>query len=211
MEQLRNNPQIAHIFISGALSLVLLVTSYYLARRYRFYTDTAASQLRSAAQGYSMISGNATSAGLPLLTAPLSKTPCVWYRYSIKRKKLFSHNNETIEIGCSEAVFVIQDNEHLCMIVGSNTHATTGRRYTWSEQSKTPIDSGKHKNKSWLTKLDKKFKTTSLFSTPTYYYEEERIVPDRVLHVAGYFLTPSDDDSQKSKFGDNWPTIKAYL
>src|SRR5690606_9806630 len=75
-----------------ALPLVLLAAAsaaalFFMVRNLRTartIEDTPTSKIRSAAQGYVELSGTASSTG-ETIAAPLSGTPCLWYRYTIER------------------------------------------------------------------------------------------------------------------------------
>jgi hypothetical protein len=94
----------------AGLVLVLLASLWLWRanfRRARAVADTPTSRIASAHQGYVELHGAARPEGAEL-RAPLTKRPCVWYRYTIERKG--SKNRWTTEErGASEAPFLLED------------------------------------------------------------------------------------------------------
>ena len=72
-----------------ALALVFLASLWLWRanfRRARAVADTPTSRIASAHQGYVELHGVARSDQPEPMRAPLTKRPCVWYRYTIERK-----------------------------------------------------------------------------------------------------------------------------
>ena len=92
-------------------------------RRARLIEDTPTSRIRSAAQGYVAIAGNARLLPGSENRAPLTQRPCVWWRYRIsKRTESGSGKNrrsqwQTVASGTSVVPFVLDDG-HLAVPTG---------------------------------------------------------------------------------------------
>jgi len=115
-EQALQLPGIKFWGILIAASGVSVASFYYAFRcfvRMRIIEDTPTAKIRSAHQGYLELSGTAQSmAGEPLL-APLSGTPCCWYRFKIEKRG--DKNWRTVESDTCDSLFQLQDSTGLCL------------------------------------------------------------------------------------------------
>jgi hypothetical protein len=94
-------------------AVVAMLTVIFLHRgldafwRLRTVADTPTARIRSAPQGYVQLCGRAAAqGGMP--TAPLTRLPCVWYRFKVQERRRSSKNDRwvTIDRGKSELPFV---------------------------------------------------------------------------------------------------------
>ncbi|MGD8558591.1 MAG: hypothetical protein PVH04_02930, partial [Gammaproteobacteria bacterium] len=102
----------------AVLIIALTTAGFYFAfvffRRARIIEDTPTSKIRSAAQGYVELVGHGNTIDGPEIVAPLSKTPCTWYRYKVE--KLDDKHDRTIDSGCSEDLFMLVGETGTCVI-----------------------------------------------------------------------------------------------
>jgi E3 ubiquitin ligase len=88
-------------------------------RRNRVIGDTPTSRVRSAAQGYVELSGRGQLAPDSENKAPLSDTPCVWWRYKVERKgSLFARSRSWHAVmgETSTALFLLDDGTGQCEV-----------------------------------------------------------------------------------------------
>jgi hypothetical protein len=126
-------------WVVGLVLLILASLWLWRAnfRRVRAVADTPTSRIASAHQGYVELHGTARSEGAEI-RAPLTKRPCVWYRYRIERKG--SKNKwVTEETGASDAPFLLDDGSGKAVldprkaemiIQGARQWISDRRRYT---------------------------------------------------------------------------------
>src|SRR3569623_396454 len=84
----RLDPLEYRLIIAAAVMIALaaFVASFVFVRRARLIEDTPTSRLSSAALGYVELEGEAVMmAGVPIV-APLTLTPCAWFRYCIEER-----------------------------------------------------------------------------------------------------------------------------
>jgi len=102
----------------AAIVVALSVAGFYFAfeyfKRARIVEDTPTSRIRSAAQGYVELVGYGDTMDGPEIVAPLSKTPCTWYRYKVE--KLGDKHDQTIDSGTSEDLFALVGKTGRCVI-----------------------------------------------------------------------------------------------
>ena len=84
----------------------------------RYLLDTPTSKIRSAAQGYVEFYGILGQTAEAQLSAPLTGTPCLWWRYRIEeyRSSGKSRSWRTLESGSSEAWLRLSDGTGDCLI-----------------------------------------------------------------------------------------------
>lgn len=94
-------------------------------RRARLVEDTPTSLVRSAAQGYVRLEGSAQlMPGEPVL-APLSRRPCVWWRYRIEERDR-RNRWQQLETDTSSAHFELADTTGVVLVdpEGAELHGT---------------------------------------------------------------------------------------
>jgi hypothetical protein len=86
-------------------------------RKSRLIEDMPVSRVRSAAQGYAELSGECQSMA-DNVRGPLTRLPCVWWRYKIEERDLSSRSRSwrTIDSGTSETPFLLDDGTGQCLI-----------------------------------------------------------------------------------------------
>nr|WP_254843352.1 E3 ubiquitin ligase family protein [Pseudomonas alcaligenes] len=147
----------------------------------RFLLNTPTSKIRSAAQGYVELYGVLDELPDGQLQAPLTGTPCLWWRFKIeeydddgKRKRW-----RVIESGVSEALVRLRDATGECLINPKGAEVRPSTRQVWSGSERHPrglSDSG--------GLLGMLFSAGSL-----YRYTEERLHVGQPLYAIGDFRT----------------------
>ncbi|HEY2275318.1 MAG TPA: hypothetical protein VGH61_07450, partial [Steroidobacteraceae bacterium] len=95
--------------VAGAGALLCLYGFFRRLRRDRLLADTPLVHLRSAAQGYVKVQGQARPAGAAPTAAPLSSRPCVWWDFKIAEERRDSRGRlewHSIESATSVELFV---------------------------------------------------------------------------------------------------------
>jgi len=189
-------------FDSDSFKMLLLCAVFIVAgiagyrdgiRRMRHASDTPTSKIHSAAQGYVELKGTLIPVhNQPPLLAPLSGTPCLYWKYDIQKYK-YGFNNfnnlEFIEEGSSDTWMSLADETGECFIDPTNAHATA------------------HQSKSWNIKIQKQHHTPlgKKQKPGTYCCTEHLLLPEREAYALGYFRSVNgkhvlsatgDDDSR---------------
>lgn len=145
----------------------------------RLIGDLPTSRVRSASQGLTELAGIARSAGTPL-AAPLTGSPCLWWRYRIERHQSNGRGSSwiTVEKGASEEPLELDDGSGRCLVWpdGGQLHSHRIRRWT-GHQRHPRLGGG-----GWGGLRGPLFGTR-------YRYTEELIVDGDPLYVLGHFET----------------------
>jgi len=118
--------------LAGVALLALLVWVAALRRR-RAILDTPVSRIATAAQGYVELRGTGLPLeGLPLL-APLSGSPCLWYRYKLEERvgNRWQHKESDVSTSC----FVISDGTGQCVVDPEGAEVLTIHYRCWEEDN----------------------------------------------------------------------------
>jgi hypothetical protein len=101
-----------------AAAAVFLWRAVRAWRENRLVEDTAASRIRSAAQGYVELTGHGLALPKAQGTAPLTGLPCTWWRYKIEERSSNGRSRSwtTIDSGTSESAFLLDDGTGQCII-----------------------------------------------------------------------------------------------
>jgi hypothetical protein len=103
----------------------------------RAIEDTPTSRIRSAAQGYVELAGRCRALAGTQNLAPLTRRPCVWWRFRIQQKaesRLQGHRRKswsTINSGRSELPFLLDDGTGQCIVQPTGADVLTGESTTW--------------------------------------------------------------------------------
>lgn len=148
------------------------------------------SKIRSAAQGYVELYGNAD--WLFPMTAALTGTPCVWYHCVIDLLKTIQTDEgqqkfwEPIEDQKSTAPFILRDNSGYCILLSEEADIIASHTQVWTGTKRDPT---KENVKSFLSTI------SDFFTEKLYYrYREYRIEKNDPLYVTGNFLTIESDN-----------------
>mgnify|MGYP001764146072 CR=1 FL=1 len=150
-------------------------------RRARLIEDTPTSRIRSAAQGYVEIEGNARLLAGTQNLAPLTQRPCVWWRYKIsKRTESGSGKNrrsqwQTVASGTSSVPFVLDDGTGECIVQPDGAEVIPTESTTW--YGSTPWPAAAPAGKPFLL----------LTGSREYRYVEDRVYEHELVHALGDF------------------------
>lgn len=175
-------------------SLYLFIRAFSALHKKRLISDTPTSLLRSAAQGYTELTGRGIHIDGPMLYSPLSGRECLWYR--VKTEELSDHDNRygydldvlfklfsffsnktslvNINVQESDDLFYLDDDTGRCVIDPEGAHITPSSTRLWYGNSPVP-DRGSA------------LKGSALGSR--YKYTEELLLPRDILYAIGDLKT----------------------
>ncbi len=163
------------IFIGG-LSLLSFYRMYNWFHHARVIEHTPTSKVRSAAQGYVELNGQAQLMDGPLIASPVSGRSCVWFRYKIEEKVQKTDSNgrsvshwRIVKQQTSGELFLLEDDTGRCVIDPDEADVITTDRRTW------------YKN----------------HVVPPRRYTEELITDNEPLYAIGLFKTLANVERQK--------------
>lgn len=171
--------------VGATMGLFCFWLSFQALRHTRIMEDTATSKIRSAAQGYIELEGQARVMPGDPVVAPLSDTVCAWYSYKIEERSPTSISRRdqniwhTVQSGTSDAIFHLEDDTGLCIIDPDSADVTPSIYNRWCGDSKDPF-AITHGSSFWLF---------DLFNPSRYRYTEQRIHSGDPLYTLGMFVT----------------------
>lgn len=127
---LQHNPE--GIVVLLAVAAVGGVQFFRLQRRRRLMEDMPTARIRSAAQGYVELIGQALPPDVPL-RAPLTGSLCAWYRFRVERRKGEGGNSgwEVEQQGVSDAQFWLDDGSGRCVVDPEGAEVRARDKRTW--------------------------------------------------------------------------------
>ena len=164
--------------IFGIGMFVFVCVAFYWAFRYmvraRTLEDVPTSKIRSAEQGYVEFEGHAELMEGPPVLSPLSRRECVWWSYTIQRKR----NNEWVRVKSqtSEALFFIRDSTGTCVIDPEGADVFPEQMRVWTSNTA-----------SNLTGM-------GTYTGSNYRYKEYFLMPHELICVIGLHRTHSAID-----------------
>jgi hypothetical protein len=185
------------LLASGAMlaALVALVHGLRGFWQLRIIVDTPTAKIRSAAQGYVELFGFARVRRTPLV-APLTQTPCVWYRYRVEEERGGSRNKNwhTVEQGQAENPFLLDDGTGQCLVDPTDAILRFRAKETWRVRKpdgfygarKSPTQSISH-----FFGLERNYRLT-----------EERIHADEPVYLIGHFETPRRGSQERRRLAN---------
>lgn len=175
-------PDKYYFFLS--LCVVFATISFVFAfiyfRRARIIEDTPTSKIRSAAQGYVELAGKSDLMDGESIIAPLTTTPCTWYRYKVE--KINDKHSHVVESGTSEELFLLIGETGRCVIDPDGAIVTCKTKKIWYESS-YPSRRNTYKSGSLLGRFG-----------GNYRYTEERMHPGEDLYAIGMFMSVGGAD-----------------
>lgn len=125
----------------GAGTAYAVYRVFLSLRRDRFAADTPLAHIRSAAQGYVHLEGEAGPPPEGPISAPLSGRPCVWWDYKIERHQRTANNRDEWHVtdsAASVAPFSLRDKDGECLVgpVGADVRPTS--RDIWYGEAPRP-------------------------------------------------------------------------
>lgn len=173
-------------------------------RRDRFAADTPRARIRSAAQGYVRLEGEAGAPPEGPMTAPLSRLPCVWWDYRIERRQRTERNRDewqVIERATSVAPFTLTDTDGGCLVGPVGADVTPTSHETWYGDAPRPACLPGPEGRGWSAERD-------------YRYSERLIRPGAHLTVLGELRSRSTVESIEEEVGKlvvGWKQDQATL
>ena len=137
-------------FVPGFLALAVLfaaATAYAVyrlfvsLRRDRFAADTPIARIRSAAQGYVHLEGEAGPPPEGPIAAPLSGVPCVWWDYKIEYHTPVGNDRkdwQVIDRATSVEPFSLHDADGECLVGPVGAEVTPTSQETWYGDTARP-------------------------------------------------------------------------
>lgn len=173
-------------------------------RRDRFAADTPCARIRSAAQGYVHLEGQAGAPPEGAINAPLSGLPCVWWDYRIERRQRTERNRDewqVIERATSVAPFALRDPDGECLVGPVGADVTPTSHETWYGETPRPPCLPGPEGRGWSPERD-------------YRYTERLICPGAHLTVLGELRSRSRVESIEQEVGKivvGWKQDQAAL
>jgi hypothetical protein len=145
-------------------------------KKARLIDDTPRSRIRSAAQGYVELRGRGELPGSQPNLAPLTRRPCIWWKYKIERYVSTGKSSywQTVNNGSSTVPFLLQDEAHWCVVNPTGAEVFPGDKSVWRGSTSWP-ESGP---------LSERVRA---FGSGAYRYTEHRIYEHEQLDVIGDF------------------------
>lgn len=168
----------------GLCSLATLggtVGGYVSVYRGRLIENTPTSRVRSAAQGFVELIGRAwPMPGEPVL-APLTSTPCCWWRFKVEKRETVTVNGKrknvwrTVESDTSDALFLLRDFTGECIVDPDHADVHPDQQQTWYGGSPRPLHPPRASRLLW--------------SGGHYRYSQSTITIGARLYALGVFRT----------------------
>jgi hypothetical protein len=186
------------VAISGLVTLVALLFTFIYWHRARVIEDTPTSRIRSAHQGYVELEGSGEKLSLQQLLAPITLTPCLWYRYKVEERRSYQTSEggrastwSVVQSGISEEMFLLNDDTGKCLVDPEGAAVTPSEVNVWYSDSSHAWEASQRKSMGrWnlLFALGGRFKFT-----------EELIYEGDHLYVIGQFNSISAQADMPSK------------
>ena len=162
-------------------------------RRDRFAADTPLARIRSAAQGYVRLEGEAGPPPEGPMTAPLSGLPCVWWDYKIEHRQRAGGGNRSewhvIDRAASVAPFSLRDRDGgECLVGPVGADVTPTSHETWYGDTPRPACLPGLEGRAWSPDRE-------------YRYTERVIGPGTHLTVLGELRSRSMVESIEREVG----------
>lgn len=186
-------------WLIAALLAAAVAGLFYLTfrnlRRARLIEDTPTARVRSAPQGYVELEGYARRMEGAPVYAPLTGSPCVWYRYAVEKHASNGKRSEwrTVESGVSEAIFHLQDDTGLCIVDPDGADVHPSVHQVWYGSAPRPPHGPGPGDAGLFGRA-----IGALFSGGDYRYSENRIQNNDPLYALGLFTSSGGDEASTS-------------
>lgn len=175
--------------------------------------DIPTSKIRSAAQGYIELSGNAQSLG-NLLESKLKKKTCVWYHSTIEILKTIETDHgkekrwEPVDEYKSIDPFIIKDDTGECVIFPDKAVVMPMHHETWVSAEKYPVE--EKKTSFWVGFWNLLENLLLGANNVPYRHREYRLEEGDPIYVTGFFRTVAKEDShlQENTFTKEYFNVK---
>jgi E3 Ubiquitin ligase len=166
-----------YLFLIGSIvaSVAGFIYAFIFFRRARIIEDTPTSKIRSAAQGYVELAGRGELMEGETIIAPLTTTPCTWYRYKVE--KVSDKHSRVVASGVSDELFVLVGKTGRCVIDPDDATVTCKTKKVWYERS-YPSSRSSHNTGGFLSAIGGRYR-----------YTEERMHPGETLYAIGMFMS----------------------
>jgi hypothetical protein len=191
------------VAFTGVLTAVAFVAGISGLRRTRLIEDVPTARVRSAPQGYVELSGVARMLGGEPIVAPLSNTPCCWFRYQVERRS--GRDWRVVQSGTSDGIFILRDDSTDCVVDPEGAEVSSRHKRSWSDHG------GGWGGYPVHARLPSLGRTADLFvdiggkvveglgsGLGEYRYREAVILDGDPLYAIGYFNTLGADDHGNS-------------
>jgi hypothetical protein len=127
------------IVVASGISLWAFRAMYKSYQNARTIENVPTAKVRSAAQGYVELIGQAKMMEGPIITSPLSRKTCVWFRYKIEEKVTEHTNNGTrtkwkvIKQETSDEIFMLEDETGRCVIDPDKAEVIVTDKRVWHD------------------------------------------------------------------------------
>lgn len=172
------------IFVLSLAALICNFGMFYFIRRARLVEDTPTSKIRSAAQGYTELSGHCGTAPRSVVS-PLTGVECTWYRYRIEKRYSSGKNTHWKQVsqGESEQPIILDDGTGQVLLNPDNAEITPAVKQRWYGEHAWP-DSKKIQQRHGLS---------TFFISHDYRYTEQRFHQGDRLYALGKFISIGTD------------------
>jgi E3 Ubiquitin ligase len=180
---------LAVLFAAGTAYAVYRL--FVSLRRDRFAADTPVAHIRSAAQGYVHLEGEAGPPPEGLSSAPLSGLSCVWWDYEIAYHTPVGNNRkewQVVDRAASVAPFSLRDGGGECLVGPVGADVTPTSHETWYGSMARPAGLPALEGRGWTPDRD-------------YRYTERVICPGAHLTVLGELRSRSTVASIEEEVG----------
>jgi len=160
-------------------------------RRDRFAADTPLARIRSAAQGYVHLEGQAGPPPEGPIAAPLSGLPCVWWDYKVERATADERGRrqwQVIDRATSVAPFALRQGDAECMVGPVGADVTPTAHECWYGDTPRPACLPDPQARGWRSDRE-------------YRYSERIICPGAHLTVLGELRSHSLVESIEQEVG----------
>jgi hypothetical protein len=184
---------------SAILAVWALLSLYFVFRnlfRARLIEDTPTSRIRSAHQGYVELIGEAAMMRGEPIIAPLSGTPCCWWRYRVEHKD--DKGWHTTGSGRSDSLFLLRDETGECVIDPDGAQVSPSEKDVWYGPNPMP-DAGPDRGAGAAFGHAGLFGAHVTVNNPfggDYRYTEETIIEGDPLYAIGFFKSVGEIEHQ---------------
>lgn len=187
-----NVPPFLALTVLLAAGTVYAVYRLFISlRRDRFCADTPVAHIRSAAQGYVHMEGEAGPPPEGPVAAPLSGVPCVWWDYKVEYHTQIDNRRKewrVIDRATSVVPFSLRDDDGECLVGPVGADVTPTSTETWYGVTARPGGLADATARGWSPDRD-------------YRYTERLIRPGAHLTVLGELRSRSTVESIEREVG----------
>lgn len=134
-------PQYVGLAVLSAVGTGYAVYRFFVSlRRDRFAADTPVSRIRSAAQGYVHLEGEAGPPPEGPISAPLTHASCVWWDYKVEEEQGTSGGRRqyrVVDRATSVAPFSLRDADGECLVGPVGAVVTPTSHRTWYDSDRS--------------------------------------------------------------------------